>query len=172
MDKGMKVVILNPATVIGRYDATSWGNAFISVKKDAFPFALPGCASFAHASEVAGAHIEAVEKGQNGHRYILGGEPGTTYADFFREVARILGKEKAPRPAPPWLLKMIGHVMVTVAAVTGKEPLITPEFATVTSRKNRSYSSEKAIAELGYRIVPLERCVADCYEWLVEEGLL
>ncbi|MBK6622994.1 MAG: NAD-dependent epimerase/dehydratase family protein [Saprospirales bacterium] len=172
MEKGMKVVILNPATVIGPYDASSWGNAFISVKNDAFPFALPGCASFAHATEVAKAHIEAVEKGRNGHRYILGGEPGTTYADFFREVAGILGKEKAPKPAPAWLLKTIGYVMVAVAAITGKEPLITPEFATVTSRKNRSYSSEKAIRELDYRIVPLKQCVADCYHWLVAEGLL
>lgn len=172
MEKGMKVVILNPATVIGPYDATSWGNAFISVKKDAFPFALPGFASFAHVVQVANAHIEAVEKGRNGHRYILGGEPGKTYADFFREVSLILGKEKQLPPAPPWLLKTIGRVMVAVAAFTGKEPLITPEFATVTSRKNRTLSSEKAIAELGYRIVPLKQCVADCYQWLVSEGLL
>lgn len=62
--------------------------------------------------------------------------------------------------------------MVAVAAITGKELLITPEFATVTSRKNRSYSSEKAIRELDYRIVPLKQCVADCYHWLVAEGLL
>lgn len=172
MDLGMKVVILNPATVIGPYDATSWGNAFISVKNDAFPFALPGCASFAHVSEVAKAHIEAVEKGQNGHRYILGGEPGTTYADFFREVSLILGKEKTLRPAPPWLLKTIGHAMVAVAAVTGKEPLITPEFATVTSRRNRSYSSDKAVRELGYRILPLKQCIADCHQWLVAEGFI
>jgi len=172
MEKGMKVVILNPATVIGPYDATSWGNAFISVKKDAFPFALPGFASFAHAAEVAKAHIEAVEKGRNGHRYILGGEPGMTYADFFREVSLILGKEKPLPPAPPWLLKAIGRVMVTAAAFTGGKPRITPEFATATTRRNRSVSSEKAIAELGYRIVPLKQCVADCYQWLVSEGLL
>lgn len=172
MDKGLKVVILNPATVIGPYDATSWGNAFIMVQKDAFPFALPGCASFAHASQVAAAHIAAVEKGQNGHRYILGGEPGTTYATFFREVAAVLGKPKAPRPAPAWLLKSIGWIMAGMASLSGKEPLITPEFAAVTSRKNRTYSSEKAIRELGYEIVPLRQCVADCHQWLVEEGLL
>ncbi|MDV7398754.1 NAD-dependent epimerase/dehydratase family protein, partial [Arthrospira platensis SPKY1] len=53
MDGGMKVVITNPATVIGPYDATSWGHAFLMVQQDAFPFALPGCASFAHAAEVA-----------------------------------------------------------------------------------------------------------------------
>lgn len=172
MEKGMKVVVLSPATVVGPYDATSWGKAFISVKNDAFPFSLPGCASFAHAAEVARAHIAAVEKGQNGHRYILGGEPDTTYADFFREVAAVLGKPKAPPPAPAWLLKTLGYVMTGMAAITGKEPMLTPEFATVTSRKNRSYSSEKAVRELGYRIVPMKQCVADCHSWLVEEGLL
>ncbi|MBK7408547.1 MAG: NAD-dependent epimerase/dehydratase family protein [Saprospirales bacterium] len=172
MDKGMKVVILNPATVIGPYDITSWGKAFIQIKKDAFPFALPGCASFAHVAEVARAHIRAVEKGQNGHRYILGGEPGTTYADLFREVALILGKPNAPKPAPPWMLLAISRLMAGISSITGKEPMLTPEFITVTSRKNRTYSSEKAVAELGYRIIPLKTCVADCHRWLVEEGLL
>ena len=35
-----------------------------------------------------------------------------------------------------------------------------------------SFSSEKAIRELGYRIQPMEVAVKDNYDWLVKEGLL
>jgi len=172
IEQGMKVVILNPATVVGPYDITSWGKVFMMVKNDAYSFSLPGCASFGHAREVARAHVRAVDKGQNGHRYILGGEPNTTYVDFFREVANVLGKSKVAKPLPPRLLKALGYLMVGISGITGKVPMITPEFATVTSRKNRIYSSEKAVRELGYRIVPMKTCVTDCYQWLLKEGLL
>jgi dihydroflavonol-4-reductase len=79
---------------------------------------------------------------------------------------------KAPRKAPAWVLKLFGYVSVMIAAVTGKEPDVTPEIAAVTSESGTSFSSDKAIRELGYRIQPMTVAVKDNYDWLVKEGLL
>jgi len=40
------------------------------------------------------------------------------------------------------------------------------------TRKNVSYSSQKAIQELDYSIPPMQKSVQDCYLWLNKEGLI
>jgi nucleoside-diphosphate-sugar epimerase len=52
---------------------------------------------------------------------------------------------------------------------TGKEPPITPEMAAAFSRPCY-VASEKARRELGYRVVPLQTMVKDCYDWMLAEG--
>lgn len=58
------------------------------------------------------------------------------------------------------------------ARVTGKEPLMTPKLATLTTRGRTHFSSARTIRDLGYRIVPLETSVQDCCDWMKKEGFL
>ncbi len=167
---GLKVVVMNPGVVLGPFDAHTWGRVFALLRDNKFPFSAPGMQSFTHVHEVVKTHIAAVDKGQNGHNYILAGEnlPLSAFGD---EVGRLLGK-KPPGVAPAWLLKLVAGLMSGVAYLTGKEPPMTPELARATSRKNYAFSSEKAINELGYRIIPMRKCVEDCYDWLKKEKLI
>ena len=59
-----------------------------------------------------------------------------------------------------------------VAALTGKEPDVTPEIAASLTAAGTRYSSQKAIDELGYRFQPMTVAIQDNYDWLVKEGLL
>jgi dihydroflavonol-4-reductase len=61
---------------------------------------------------------------------------------------------------------------VILAAMTGKEPDLTPELAAIATQSGATFSSDKAIRELGYAVRPMSVAVRDTYEWLVEEGLL
>lgn len=171
MERGMKVVVMNPAVVAGPYDATTWGRLFFLLRDNALPAAPPGTIAVGHVHEVVAAHLAAVTEGRDGQRYILGG-PEIDTADFIGEIARVSGITKIPKKAPSFVLKLFGRLSVMAAAWTGKEPDVTPEAAEVTSQTGTHFSSEKATRELGYGARPVEVAVKDNYEWLVKEGLL
>jgi nucleoside-diphosphate-sugar epimerase len=170
VERGMKVVVLNPTNVVGPYDTHAWGQLFFLLRDHALPAVSPGTSSITHVHDVVRAHLDAVTKGRSGERYILAGEH-CDLADFVAEVARVSGT-KAPKKAPPWVLKLFGRVSVMIAAITGNEPDVTPEIAAMTSQTGTSFSSDKAIRELDYRIQPMAVAVKDNYDWLVKEGLL
>ena len=170
VELGMKVVVLNPGDVVGPYDANTWGQLFFLLRDHALPAVPPGKVSVTHVHDVVGAHLKAVAKGRSGEQYILAGE-NHDVADFVAEIARVSGV-KAPGKAPAWALRLFGYVAVMIAAVTGKEPDITPEIVAATSESSTSFSSDRAIRELDYRIQPMAVAIQDNYDWLVKEGLL
>lgn len=171
VEKGMKVVVLNPGGVAGPYDANTWGQLFFLLRDNALPAASPGTTTISHVHDIVAAHIAAVTKGRNGERYIVA-SGDVELVDLIGEVARVSGIAKAPKKAPPFVIKAFGRLSVMIAAITGKEPDVTPEIAEATSSRGTSFSSEKAVLELGYRIRPMQIAVKDNYDWLVKEGLL
>lgn len=170
VERGMKVVVLNPAEVAGPYDTTSFGRLFFLLRDGALPGVSAGSVSVTHVHDVVQAHIAAVDLGRNGERYLLAGERHQ-FDEFVGEIARVSGR-KAPRALPAWLFKVYGRLSVAIAAVTGKEPDVTPEIAEVMTDRGVTFQSDKAIRELGYRIQPMSAGVGDNYAWLVAEGLL
>ncbi|MDX1619272.1 MAG: SDR family oxidoreductase [Balneolaceae bacterium] len=170
-EHGVKVVILNPAHVTGPYDTNNWGRLFFALRDGDLPGIPAGEASITHVEEVAKAHLAAVDKGRSGERYILAGNDYTFY-QFVSEVARVSGIDELPSRVPDFIFKAVAHLSVLKAAITNKTPDVTPELAHIMTRSNLSYSNEKAIRELDYRLVPMEQSVRDCYEWLKQEGLL
>ncbi len=171
VDLGLKVVVMNPGGVAGPYDTNTWGQLFFLLRDNALPAASPGTITISHVHDIVAAHLAAVTKGCNGERYILGSDL-IPVVDFIAEIARVAGVAKPPKKAPSWVLRMFGRLSVMVAAITGKEPDVTPEIAAMTSMTDTSYSSEKAVRELGYQARPMAAAVRDNYDWLVKEGLL
>jgi dihydroflavonol-4-reductase len=170
-DSKMKVVILNPTTVTGPYDINNWGRIFLALKDKELPGIPDGIISVTHVTEVAKAHIVAVDRGKNGENYILSGVD-CTFSQFISEIAQLMGIHKMPKKIPAVLLKSLAYYHSFVSSITGQRPDLTPELAKIMTRKNISYSSDKAIADLGYKIEPMKKSVRDCYNWLSKEGHL
>lgn len=170
-EEEMKVVILNPAAVVGPYDTKTWGRIFFLIRDRKLPGIPMGDINLAHVREVARAHIEAVDKGRHGERYILGGEL-CNYEEIVWEVIRLMNIKKKPRLIPAPVLKGWSHLLAFAAYFTGKEPDITPEMAHIVTRQGVHFSSRKAIKQLNYRIPPWESAFRDCHRWMVEEGIL
>lgn len=171
MDKGMKVVSINPGGIVGAYDTSTWATMFYALRDGELPGTPPAICPIVHVNDVVQAHIQAVEKGQNGHRYIIVAEHISMKA-FITEIAHLLGQPKAPKELPGFVLKIAGRMAVIGAAFTGKEPTLTPEIADVLTRKGFEFSNEKALKELGLSLTPWKQGVKDCYEFLVQENLL
>jgi nucleoside-diphosphate-sugar epimerase len=138
------------------------------VRDDKLPGVPPSLLSFTHVREVVGAHIAAADKGQNGGSYLLGGE-NKTMMELVTEISTLVGKPAPEKETAMGLLRVVAVVGDLASRFTGKEPPITPEMASLMSRKV-STSSAKAQRELGYRVVPLKDMVKDCYDWMVAEG--
>jgi nucleoside-diphosphate-sugar epimerase len=169
-DHGMKVVIMNPAMVVGPHDANNWGRLFFALRDDDLPGVTRGNMSVAHVNEVAKAHISAVENGSDGERYILGGK-SCTLAEFVSVIAEVSALSAQPKIIPAPILKLVAYLQAGISFFTGREPDLTPELAKLMTR-NVVYSSEKAKRELGYSIPPVKKSVRDCHKWLVREDLL
>lgn len=171
IEHGMKVVILNPSHVTGPHDANNWGRLFFALRDGDLPGVTTGEASITHVEEVVKAHLAAVEKGRNGERYILAGNDHN-FEEFVGEIARISGIDDLPPRIPDFVLKGMARLSELIATISRKPPDITPELAYMMTRDNLTYSSEKAIDELDYTVLPMETAVRDCYEWLKKEKLL
>jgi nucleoside-diphosphate-sugar epimerase len=170
VELGMKVVALNPSEVVGPYDTGSFGRLFFLLRDGDLPAVAPGSIQVTHVHDVVRAHLDAVTKARSGVRYLLAGHE-MSFPDFVAEIARISGA-KVPMTAPSWVFTIYARVAVMIAAITGKEPDVTPEIATAMGDEGRTFVYDKAVRELGYRVQAPELAIRDNYQWLVREGLL
>lgn len=170
-DHEMKVVILNPTTVTGPYDSNNWGKMFLALQNGKLPGIPDGVISVTHVDEVSRAFLSAVTAGRNGENYILSGET-CTLKEFITQIAKFVDRKKIPTEIPTPLLKTIARFQSGIGYLTGNTPDLTPELIHILTRKGISYSSEKAKRDLGYKILPLEKSVEDCYNWLSKENFL
>ncbi len=166
--KGLEVVIMQPGAIMGPYDIGTWSRLFVMVRDGKLPGVPPSLLTFTHVREVVAAHIAAADRGQNGGSYLLGGE-NRTMMELVREVSALVGKPAPAKETSIGLLRLVAVVGDLASRFTGKAPPITPEMASLMSRRV-STTSAKAHRELGYKIVPLKDMVKDCYDWMAAEG--
>ncbi len=168
IERGLDVVFMHPSAVFGSYDKATWSKVFLEIERGLpLPFAPPGGCSVCYVREVARAHVTAYSKGKSGDHYLLAG-PDESLLTIFQKVAKILRK-----PGPRWVLpallfKIYGYTEHFISTrFLHREPMLTPHTTELLCETILS-SSDKAVKELGYRIVPLEEMLMDCYHWMVE----
>jgi dihydroflavonol-4-reductase len=88
---GLDVVILNPSIVIGPGDHYRRTNSFlVQMKKKPPVFLVDGGINLVHIQDVVNGLIQAVDFGERGERYILGGT-NISFHELFRLMAEIAG---------------------------------------------------------------------------------
>ncbi|MEX0299987.1 MAG: NAD-dependent epimerase/dehydratase family protein [Kordiimonas sp.] len=170
VDRGFDAVIVNPTHIVGRYDNHNWARLIQMMAEDTLPGTPPGGGNFANGRAVAEGIVAAFHKGKAGNNYILGG-PKASFEEFLTIAADKIGKGAPKKPLPAWLLKTMASILSFISIFTGKRPMITPEEA-LFSTEEQDARSDKAISELGYRIVPLEQSIDESIEFLKENNLL
>ena len=168
--KGLDAVIVNPAGILGRYDTGGYARLFRMVHAGTLPGVPPGSLSFCDAREVAKAHIAAAERGRTGERYLLAGVDASLL-ELVQVIGELAGKPVPDKASPAWLLKAVAMAGEWASLLTGKEPRLTREAATMATRTLYCDCS-KAVRELGFQPVALRAMAADCYEWMKREGRL
>jgi len=167
---GLNAVIVNPNHILGAYDTSSWAQLIQLTAREQLPGIPPGIGMYGYVKDIAKAHIEALEKGKIGHRYLLGG----TQANFLQVINIIeknLGKPISKKSTPKIALKVLMYLGKIQALFSDEEPQITPEkYALLT--ESVYCNDAKARKELGYQHTPIEVMIKDACDWLAKENLL
>jgi nucleoside-diphosphate-sugar epimerase len=171
-NNGLPVVILNPSRIYGPGLDTG-SNPFTKIVEryikgtwKIIPGSGEDIGSYPYIDDVVDGHIAAMAKGRSGERYILGGV-NATFNEFMDLIKKHSGIEKKLRHVPFFILDAMSRLMLLNANITGKPPLITPDWV-AKYKYNWELDSSKAINELGYRIRPLEEGIRQTVEWVRE----
>jgi dihydroflavonol-4-reductase len=164
-DEGMPVVIVNPSTPVGPRDIkpTPTGKMIFDAATGRMPAYVETGLNIVHVDDVAEGHALALERGEIGERYILGGED-FALGELFALVARIAGR-KPPRVKLPLApLYPVALACEALARGFGVEPVVTRETLAM-ARKKMFFSSAKARARLGYAPRPAVQAIEDAVGW-------
>jgi len=168
---GQDVVIVNPTTPIGERDVkpTPTGRIVLDFLKRRFPVYVETGLNLVDATECARGHIQALEKGRSGERYILGGE-NLTLKQILDRLAAITGL-KSPTVKLPYVFALATGVVdeVVTGRLMKREPRATID-AVRMGRKMMFVSSAKAEKELGWRVVPVDGALRRSVEWFRANG--
>lgn len=168
---GLPVVIVNPSTPIGPRDVkpTPTGRIVVEAANGRMPAFVETGMNLVHVDDVAAGHLLALEKGQIGERYVLGGQD-VALGTMLAEIAAIVGRKPPTIRIPRAALFPLAYANEAWCRATGK----TDPFLTVDSLKmaahNMYYSSTKAETELGYHARPYQAALADAIEWFRAAG--
>jgi len=168
---GMDVVIVNPTTPIGERDIkpTPTGRIVVDFLKRKFPAYVETGLNLVDATECARGHVQALEKGRAGERYILGGE-NLTLKQILDRLAVITGLE-SPTVKVPHIVALAGGVFyeMVMGRLLGREPRATIDEVRM-ARKMMFVSSAKAERELGWRVIPVDGALRRSVEWFRANG--
>jgi dihydroflavonol-4-reductase len=168
---GGDVVIVNPTTPIGERDIkpTPTGRIVVDFLKRKFPAYVETGLNLVDATECARGHVQALEKGRSGERYILGGE-NLTLKQILDRLAAITGL-KSPTVKLPYFFALATGVVdeMVTGRLLGREPRATIDVVRM-GRKMMFVSSAKAERELGWRTVPVDGALRRSVDWFRANG--
>lgn len=168
---GMHVVTVNPTTPVGEQDVkpTPTGRIVVDFLKRKFPAYVETGLNLVDVRECARGHIAALEKGNSGERYILGGE-NLSLKQILDKLADITGLP-SPKVKLPYIFAFATGVIdeTITGRMLKKEPRATVDTVRM-GKKMMFASSAKAERELGWRIVPVDDALTRAVEWFRANG--
>jgi dihydroflavonol-4-reductase len=171
-DSGLPAVIVNPSTLIGPRDVrpTPTGRIVLEAATGRMPAFVDTGLNLVHVDDVAEGHFLALERGNVGERYILGGQD-VSLKQMLADIAAMTGRRAPTVQLPHWPLYPIAHLVEAVARRTGREPFITVDGLNM-SRHRMYFSSDKARRVLGYQPRAYQEGLQEALAWFREAGYL
>jgi nucleoside-diphosphate-sugar epimerase len=164
IDEGLPCVIVQPGGVYGPDDHSALGkqmNDFLDGKMPAIAFGDLGM-NMVHVEDVAAGVLLALDKGEVGESYNLGGEI-TTMRGLIESLAQVSGKKAPKRDVPTGLLKAMTPFGPVVGKVMGQPPNLR-ELISSADGVTFWAKHDKAMKELGYSPRPLEVGLRETFE--------
>ena len=162
--EGLPCVIVQPGGVYGPDDHSAIGKQildFAAGRMPLVPFPDLGM-SLVHVEDVAAGVLLALDKGETGQSYVLGGEI-TTLRGLMDSTAKVAGTREPRGNIPTGLMKAIAPAGPIVGKILGQPPNLR-ELISSSDGVTFWASSGKAESELGYNPRPLERGLRETLE--------
>jgi nucleoside-diphosphate-sugar epimerase len=158
--KGLHTVIVSPPAIYGPGTdpaSNSISKMLINSLRSGIIFE-PSPSSltrnFAYIEDVANGHLLAIEHGISGEKYILGGQ-NISYKEFSETIKKVAPKKLRIVRIRQMFLETAAVINQLILAFSKTESNFVPSTIKQVFQ-NRKFSSNKAIAQLGYSITPFE----------------
>ena len=162
-DRGLPVVVVNPALVLGAGDrgrsSTVLVRRFLGRQIPAY---VDGTLNVVGVDDVARGHLLADERGVPGQRYILGNR-NFTLDRLFNDLARLSGVEPPPIKLPLHLALLMARFGQPLAGAW-----VPPPSEIRAASLHWAFSSAKAKRDLGWQTSPHEDCLEETIAWYRE----
>jgi dihydroflavonol-4-reductase len=170
--QGLPAVIVNPSTPIGPRDVkpTPTGRIIVEAATGRIPGFVDTGLNLVHVDDVASGHIAALDRGQIGERYILGGQ-NVQFADMLAAIADLVGRRPPRMRVPRSAVVPVAITAEAIARFTGREPFVTLDGLRM-SKYRMFFTTAKAERELGIVARPFTEALADAIRWFRDAGYL
>lgn len=167
---GAPIVVLMPGALYGPRDASRMAtilNRYLRGKVLMAPAGTAYC--WAHVEDSAYAHLLAMEHGEPGETYIIGGEPHTV-RDVLARAGALVGRPHPPAPMPSWAAMAPA---VAARAVSTVVPHLRSFADRLRVAAGVTYLGDdsKARRHLGWRPRGMDDGLLDAIEWLLRDML-
>lgn len=161
----LPAIIVNPTTPLGPRDIkpTPTGRIIADAIAGRIPAYVDTGLNIVHVDDVAMGHWLALERGNIGERYILGGE-NLTLKEILYRVAEQEGYSAPKIKLSSEVVYPIAACLEILARITGKEPRVCLD-ALRMSKNKMFFSSAKAEIKLGYTARPAHLAITDAIAW-------
>ena len=125
-EEGLNVVIVNPSFIIGPGDTSKSSSEAFGILRKGASWYTNGVNGYVDVRDVAHAAIKLIESDVLNQRFILNAA-NLSYRSFFDKVLVQLNKPKTKREAGKFLLALAWRIEKLLAAIVGRNPIITKE---------------------------------------------
>ncbi len=168
----LPAVIVHPSTPIGPRDVkpTPTGRIILEAAAGRMPGYVDTGLNLVHVDDVAKGHLAALERGEIGERYILGGQDASL-ARLLADIAALCGRKAPKLQFPRALVYPLAIAAEAAAHFTKREPFVTVDGLRM-SKHRMFFSSAKAEHKLGYAARPYGEALAEALAWFRDNGYL
>ena len=170
---GWPIVTVLPTAPIGPHDIkpTPTGMIVVQFLNGRIPMLARTGLNFVDVRQCAVGHLLAMQRGEHGERYLLGGV--NLWLREFLQRLEPYSKYRAPElHAPHWLSFATACASEAVARMSSRwVPFVTRESVRM-SRTPHFSSNAKAEQELGYEVTPIDDAIRDAVHDFAARGLV
>ncbi len=140
-EEGLKVVIVNPSTIIGFGDWNQSSNSIFKRVHEGLPFYPGGSTGFVAVEDVVDSMISLMRSDISNQRFVVSGE-NLEFKQLFDWIADGLGKKKAKYPLKKWQAMLYIQILRLFSFLTFSKPKLTA-LNVHTAFNKRCYDNQK-----------------------------
>ncbi|HXW44446.1 MAG TPA: aminotransferase class III-fold pyridoxal phosphate-dependent enzyme [Streptosporangiaceae bacterium] len=171
--QGLDVSIVLPTFPLGPGDRapTPTGKVVLDFLNGKMPAVADTALNVCHVDDLALGHVAALQHGQPGRSYILGGE-NMSMRDILRVLADCSGLPMPRFQVPSALVIPAGFASALIEGrLLRREPRVPLEAARMSATK-MIFSDDRARAEIGHKSRPARLAIEDSARWFADNGFV
>jgi dihydroflavonol-4-reductase len=162
-ERGLRAVILNPASIMGPGDhnpATPHNELYKRICGRTQIGSFAGGLAIVDVRDLVAVILKALEgRGRDGESYLVVGA-NLPYSEVVRRISRACGRRSYPIPVPAPLLTAAGHILERAARRSGRQPLLTAAYGRL-SGWTAYYDNSKSRREFDHTYIDADKTIED-----------